>query len=140
MSEKTIEVPEMSIHEDYHFKEEIFYTIIFRSISGLRKEEAEKYKQQLIDSFQDKVKLVEKGWNSAEEILKALSDSRNETIREEIKIKNLKEFLVKKIAELDQRISKWSNFTQSGQSQYSMVSLRLDTYKEILSEITGVSV
>lgn len=67
--------------------------------------------------------------NKKQHILEALQNN-----------KKLKEFLVKKIAELDQRISKWSNFTQSGQSQYSMVSLRLDTYKEILSEITGVSV
>lgn len=80
------------------------------------------------------------GFKDVEEITCTLSDERMKIIRLEQKDKSLKEFLVKKIAELDQRISKWSNFTQSGQSQYSIVSLRLETYKEILSEITGVSV
>lgn len=77
------------------------------------------------------------GFKDVEEITCTLSDERMKIIRMEQKDKSLKEFLVKKIAELDQRISKWSNFTQSGQSQYAIVSLRLDTYKEILSEITG---
>lgn len=50
----------------------------------------------------------------------------------------LKEFLCKRISELDKRIKNWSNFSQAGQVAYSIVSVRLETYKEILSEFTGV--
>lgn len=53
------------------------------------------------------------------------------------KIHKIKEFLVKRIYEVEHRINSWNDFTQSGNFVFQILSLRLDTYKEILSEITG---
>lgn len=75
---------------------------------------------------------------------KSIIDVMDDVLVERLKLGEdhikLKEFLVKRISELDKRISTWSNFTQSGQQSYSVLSLRLETYKEILSEFTGVSI
>lgn len=80
------------------------------------------------------------GFKDVEDIVTTLSNERQKIIRFEQKNKTLKEFLIKRIAELDHRIQSWTNFTQAGNTQYQIVSLRLETYKEILSEITGDSI
>lgn len=103
----------------------------------VNKEEYPKFKQQIVDSLKALDDVKKYGFKDVEDIVTILSNERAKIIGFELREKSLKQFLMKRISEIQHRLETWNNFTTSGNAGYSSLSLRLDTYKEILSEITG---
>lgn len=71
-----------------------------------------------------------------EDIIDVMDRVLVEVMKNGEKLPVLKKFLLGRITEIQKRLETWSNHSMAGQSAYSVVSARFETYKEILSMIS----